>query len=84
MRRRWTDRLVPWVGATLLAMGTLQAALSALRGGDDLRVLGTGLLISGGGFGLVARGTHGARRWVFLLGGAAAGFITAWTLTSSR
>lgn len=78
MRRRWTERLLPWVGAGLLGMGALQATLVALRSpAADLRVLGTGLLIAGGGFSLVARGTHGARRWAFWLGGLLLGAATA-------
>jgi hypothetical protein len=82
MRRRWTDRLLPWVGAGLLALGAFQAALVALQArGAELRVVGTGLLIAGGGFGLVARGAHGARRWAFLLGGLLVGASLAAALS---
>jgi hypothetical protein len=82
MRRRWTDRLLPWVGTGLLTMGAFQATLVVLQGkATELRVLGTGLLIMGGGFGLIARGTHGARRWAFIVGGLGLGAALAGALS---
>lgn len=74
--------MLPWVGALLLAMGSLQVTLSLMtRGvfGGELRVVGTGLLVGMGGFGLVAR-VHGGRRWIFLAAGLSVGVTTAFAL----
>lgn len=67
------QRLAPWVGAAVVAMGATQAGLVLTQAGPlDLRMLGTALLITGGGAGLIARRT-GARPALFaFLGGALA------------
>jgi len=83
MPRRWAERLLPWVGALLLAMGTLQATLWGARGsvnGAELRLLGTGLLMGVGGLGLVARGRGGARRWLYVALGIGLGLFGYWAL----
>ncbi len=71
-------RLVPWVGTVLMVMGVVQTALAASRLDEvEVRLLGTGLLIAGGGIGLVARTTHGARRWRFIGLGVLLGAMVA-------
>ncbi len=50
------DRIMPWLGASIIVMGTMQVALTLSKSGDiNMRTLGTGLLISSGGLSLVAR-----------------------------
>jgi hypothetical protein len=79
MSRRAILRLVPWFGATLVALGALQVALTVIRGSDGpgFRVLGTGLLVCGGGIGLIARAQHGSRRLAFIALGLGAGLGAA-------
>lgn len=68
--KRPLTRLAPWIGALIVAMGATQAGLSLVKDGDvDMRVLGTGLLITGGGAGLIARHAKGLRLLAFV-GGA--------------
>jgi len=77
MPQAWARSWLPWIGFMLLTMGSLQASLAASRSdASDLRVLGTGLLIAGGGASLIARGTHGSRRLLIMAGAAALG-VTA-------
>lgn len=82
MPRRWSDRWLPWVGALLMGMGSLQATLAASAADrPDLRAMGTGLLIAAGGIGLAARGSHGGRRWLIIVVSLACGALLArWLL----
>lgn len=69
---RLIARLTPWVGALVVTMGVTQAGLTLAKGGElNLRMLGTGLLIAGGGAGLVAKRARGLGLLGFL-GGALA------------
>lgn len=58
VKPRFFERLAPWIGALIVVMGASQAGLVLAKGGKlDMRMLGTGLLITGGGLGLIARRT---------------------------
>jgi len=65
---RSTRRLQPWIGIVLLALGGFIGLLALSRG--DLKAAAPAL-IGVGGASLIARATHGGRRWVFLLVGLA-------------
>lgn len=65
------QKLVPWVGAAVVAMGASQAGLVLTKAGPlNMQMLGTALLITGGGMSLVAKRT-GARPAFFLFVGGA-------------
>ena len=66
-------RLAPWVGAIVVAMGASQAGLVLTKPGPlDVRMLGTALLITGGGVSLVARRTGARPAFFAFVGGALA------------
>lgn len=75
---RLLARLAPWIGALIVLMGATQAGLTFTKGGElDMRMLGTGLLITGGGASLIAKKAKGLRLALFLFGalGAAAAVV---------
>ncbi len=55
-RPRFFGRLMPWIGSLIIIIGATQAGLTLSKSETvDMRTLGTGLLVCGGGLSLVAR-----------------------------
>ncbi|MEM7678784.1 MAG: hypothetical protein AAF449_22610 [Myxococcota bacterium] len=65
---RTTRWLQPWIGVILLGLGGFIGLLALSRG--DLKAAAPAL-VGVGGASLIARATHGGRRWGFLLSGFA-------------
>lgn len=76
----WALKLAPIVGSVVVTLGLVQSGLAVLGGELKTRLIGTGLLMAGGGTMLIRRRTAGRPRfWIYLLGsGIAATVIIAW------
>lgn len=82
VKKRWSDRVQPWLGAALLSLGVLIAVAAYERGGvwepEALRQIGPAGFLALAGLGMVLR-ARGGHRWLFLLGAAATGLMM-WVL----